>query len=92
MAGPAACRTAGRGWRSRSTPFWPLAGTERPPGGESFAEMISGSAPAMERLAGAHAGEDVVAVSHGGAIRAAVAHCLRIGPTTRCTCRSRTCR
>ena len=37
-------------------------------------------------------GEEVVVVSHGGAIRAAVAHALRIGPTTRCTCRCRTCR
>ena len=34
----------------------------------------------MERLAAAHAGEQVVVVSHGGAIRAAVAHALQIGP------------
>ena len=60
-------------------PFWPLAGTERPPRGETFAEMILRVGPAIEALAKAHTGEDVVAVSHGGAIRAAVAHCLRIG-------------
>jgi len=60
-------------------PFWPLAGTERPPGGETFAEMILRVGPAIEALAARHGGEDVVAVSHGGAIRAAVAHCLRIG-------------
>ncbi len=60
-------------------PFWPLAGTERPPGGETFVEMILRVGPAIEALAARHRGEDVVAVSHGGAIRAAVAHCLRIG-------------
>ncbi|MEO8715700.1 MAG: histidine phosphatase family protein, partial [Acetobacteraceae bacterium] len=58
--------------------FWPLAGTERPPGGESVAEMIARVGPAMERLAREHAG-DVVIVTHGGAIRAAVAHALDIG-------------
>ncbi|MBV9247709.1 MAG: histidine phosphatase family protein, partial [Acetobacteraceae bacterium] len=31
-------------------------------------------------LSEAHPGEDVVAISHGGSIRAAVAHALRIGP------------
>jgi alpha-ribazole phosphatase len=59
-------------------PFWPLAGTERPPGGETFAEMIVRVGPALEGLADRRRGENVVAVSHGGAIRAAVAHCLRI--------------
>jgi alpha-ribazole phosphatase len=59
-------------------PFWPLSGTERPPGGESMAEVITRVGAAMERLARAHDGEDVVIVSHGGAIRAAVAHALAI--------------
>jgi broad specificity phosphatase PhoE len=34
----------------------------------------------LERLAETHAGKDVIAVTHGGAIRCAVAHALRIGP------------
>ena len=59
-------------------PFWPLAGTERPPGGETFEEMIGRVGPAIEALAGRHPAQDLVAVSHGGAIRAAVAHCLGI--------------
>ncbi|MDA8252797.1 MAG: histidine phosphatase family protein [Rhodospirillales bacterium] len=59
--------------------FWPLAGEERPPGGESMADGIRRLGSVMERLAETHAGQDVVAVSHGGAIRAAVAHALRIG-------------
>jgi broad specificity phosphatase PhoE len=60
--------------------FWPLAGTERPPGGESMEDVIERVGPALERLAGAHPDQDVVIVSHGGAIRAAIAHALRIGP------------
>ena len=60
--------------------FWPLAGHERPPGGETLAEVIERVGTALEHLAMRHAGQDVVGVSHGGAIRAAVAHCLRIGP------------
>ena len=59
--------------------FWPLAGHERPPGGETMVEVIGRVGAALERLAARHAGEEVVIVSHGGAIRAAVAHCLRIG-------------
>ena len=60
--------------------FWPLAGTEEPPGGESMAAVIRRVGATLERLAEAHAGEDVVVVSHGGSIRAAVAHALAIGP------------
>jgi broad specificity phosphatase PhoE len=58
--------------------FWPLAGHEKPPGGESMAEVIIRAGAAMERLAGAHDDQDVVIISHGGTIRAAVAHALRI--------------
>lgn len=60
--------------------FWPLAGDEKPPGGESMAEVIARVGAAMERLAEAHAGGQVVIVSHGGAIRGAIAHALKIGP------------
>jgi alpha-ribazole phosphatase len=60
--------------------FWPLAGHERPPGGETLAEVIDRVGTALEELALRHQDEDVIIVSHGGAIRAAVAHCLRIGP------------
>lgn len=60
--------------------FWPLAGEEKPPGGESMAEIITRVGATLERLAQAHDGEDVIAVAHGGSIRAAVAHALCIGP------------
>jgi broad specificity phosphatase PhoE len=60
--------------------FWPLAGQERPPGGESMADVITRTGRALERCVTTHQGRDVVAVTHGGTIRAAVAHALEIGP------------
>jgi alpha-ribazole phosphatase len=60
--------------------FWPLGGKEHPPGGESMAAVIARVGAALERLATQHSGGEVIVVSHGGAIRAAVAHALGIGP------------
>jgi alpha-ribazole phosphatase len=60
--------------------FWPLGGHERPPGGESMDDVITRAGSAMERLAAAYAGQEVVIVGHGGSIRGAVAHALAIGP------------
>jgi alpha-ribazole phosphatase len=62
----------------RPHPFWPHSGAERPPGGESMQDVIARVGAALEKLAARHDGHDVVIVSHGGAIRAAVAHGLRI--------------
>ena len=62
--------------------FWPLGGEEVPPGGESMRQVIARVGQVMERLATAHAGADVVIVSHGGAIRAAVAHALDVSADT----------
>lgn len=61
-------------------PFWPIAAAERPPGGESFAEMIDRVGSAMDRMAVDHNGHDVIVISHGGAIRAACAHALGLDP------------
>ena len=58
--------------------FWPLAGDEVPPGGESMEAVIARTGAALERLADTNRDRDVVIVSHGGTIRAAVAHALRI--------------
>ena len=57
-------------------PFWPHGAEEKPPGGESFAELQARVAPVLERLVERHAGGDVVVVAHGGSIRAALAHAL----------------
>lgn len=62
--------------RHKPHPFWPHAAEEKPPGGESFAEVQARVAPVLERLAAQHAGDDVVIVAHGGSIRAALAHAL----------------
>lgn len=59
-------------------PFWPLSAEERPPGGESMAEVVLRVGRALDGLADEHAGHDVVVVSHGGAIRAAVAHAMQV--------------
>lgn len=58
-------------------PFWPLSATERPPGGgESMEDVVRRVGKTMDGLAAGHDDADVVIVSHGGAIRAAVAHAL----------------
>ena len=59
-------------------PFWPLAATETPPNGESMADVLVRVGLALDRLVEQHAGTDVVIVSHGGAIRAAVAHAMAL--------------
>jgi len=65
--------------REPSHAFWPLGATETPPGGESMTEVVLRVGGTLERLALSHAGQDVVAVSHGGAIRAALAHATGVG-------------
>lgn len=63
----------------RPSHFWPLPGDARPPGGgESMIDVIARVGAALARLAADHSGEDVVAVCHGGVIRAALAHALGI--------------
>ncbi len=56
--------------------FWYTTVDHAPPGGESFNQVMARVARAIERLNRAHAGRDVVVVSHGGPIRAALAHGL----------------
>ncbi len=62
--------------------FWPLAADEVPPGGESMVQVCARVGEALERIADAHDGQDIVVVSHGGAIRAAVAHALGVEAET----------
>ncbi|AQS85746.1 MAG: histidine phosphatase family protein [Acetobacter aceti] len=62
--------------------FWPLSGEERPPGGESMVDVCQRVGHTLSTLAVRHAKRDMVVVSHGGAIRAALAHALRIDADT----------
>lgn len=65
--------------RHKPHPFWSIGVDERPPGGESFSDVIARVGPAVDRLVAAHAGGDVVIVAHGGSIRAAIAHAMGVG-------------
>ena len=60
--------------------FWLSPARERPENGESFAEVVERVAAALEVLSQEHAGRDVVAVLHGGVIRAALAVALGVDP------------
>jgi alpha-ribazole phosphatase len=60
--------------------FWLAPAHERAPGGESFADLVSRVAPAVERLTADFAGRDIIAVAHGGTIKAALALALRLDP------------
>jgi alpha-ribazole phosphatase len=57
-------------------PFWPIHATETPPGGECFDDMIQRVGAGLEGLLASAEGRDTIIVSHGGAIRAAIAHAL----------------
>ncbi|MBL6959098.1 MAG: histidine phosphatase family protein [Rhodospirillales bacterium] len=60
--------------------FWRRPADERPPGGESFADVIGRTTETVRRLTGDHGGRDIIAVTHGGTIRAAVAYALDLDP------------
>lgn len=60
--------------------FWRDPVGNAPPSGESFTALMQRAAIAIARLTEAHPGRDVVCISHGGTIRAAVAHALKLSP------------
>lgn len=59
-------------------PFWPLGAGETPPGGESMQHVVHRVGTTIEFLAESHPRDDLVCISHGGAIRAAIAHALGV--------------
>jgi alpha-ribazole phosphatase len=60
--------------------FWDAPTTSRPPGGESFAEMVRRVSGAVDRWSLKAEGRDFVAVCHAGPIRAAHCHGHGITP------------
>jgi alpha-ribazole phosphatase len=58
--------------------FWLAPAHERAPGGESFEDLAARVAPAVERLTAEHRGRDIIAVTHGGTIKAALSLALGI--------------
>ncbi len=69
--------------RSEANPFWFGPASERAPNGESFAELLTRVRDAIDELGRELAGRDVVAVTHGGTIRAALAVALGVDADAR---------
>lgn len=61
--------------------FWEDPGNNSMPGGESFADLIERVRTVIERLTEEHAGSDIVAVTHSGTIRSAIAVALGLDAT-----------
>jgi broad specificity phosphatase PhoE len=60
--------------------FWYAAADERAPNGESFLDLIARVDAAIARANAAHQGGDIIAVVHGGTIRAALVIALGLPP------------
>ena len=60
--------------------FWLGPAHQAPPGGESFVQLLHRAQRGILRLSREHAGRDIIAVTHGGTIRAAVALALDLAP------------
>lgn len=60
--------------------FWYASPDERAPNGESFADLLARVGASIKRITQAHAGNDIVAVVHGGTIRAAIVLALGLAP------------
>ena len=73
---PSFTRARGDEWHR----FWLAPAHETPPGGESFAALTERVQPAILRLSERHAGRDIISLSHGGTIRAALALALDLAP------------
>ncbi|CAK0754787.1 alpha-ribazole phosphatase [uncultured Gammaproteobacteria bacterium] len=68
--------------RPRTQRFWATPAMSRPPGGESFAELTQRLAPALAEINHTEGGRDIIAVAHGGTIRAALSVALALDPET----------
>ncbi len=60
--------------------YWFAPAEERAPGGESFIDLVERVRPEIARLTAAHPARDIIAVAHGGTIRAALSLALDIAP------------
>ena len=60
--------------------FWKNPGYEAPPGGESFVDLIARTNSVIDRINNSCSGRDIIAVAHGGTIRAAIALALKLEP------------
>jgi alpha-ribazole phosphatase len=68
------------GRRQEPDSFWYASADERAPNGESFVDVLTRVDAAISRATQANPGRDIVAVAHGGTIRAAIAIALGLPP------------
>jgi alpha-ribazole phosphatase len=73
-------RTFLMGRKQEPDSFWYSDAEERAPNGESFVDLVARVRAAIGRANAAHRGGDIVAVAHGGTIRAAIAIALGLPP------------
>jgi len=66
--------------RQEPDSFWYAAADERAPNGESFVDLLERVGAAVARITQTHRGRDIVAVAHGGTIRAALTIALGLPP------------
>ena len=62
--------------------YWLAPAYERAPNGESFTDLIARAVPAINKYSAEYQGRDIVAVTHGGTIRAAIGYALGVDPET----------
>ena len=62
----------------RTNPFWWSPAHTRAGGGESFADLYARVSDCITGINNTHAGKDIIAITHGGTIRAMVALALKI--------------
>src|SRR5262249_16893806 len=60
--------------------LWLAPAHHTPRGGESCVELVNRVRPAVRRLSEAYEGQNIISVSHGGVIRAALAEALDLDP------------
>jgi alpha-ribazole phosphatase len=66
--------------RANHHPHWFGPAIERAPNGESFHDLFERVGGAIDDLSQEYEGRDIVAVTHGGTIRAAIGHAMGLDP------------
>jgi len=60
--------------------YWFTTADHAPPEGESFADLTRRVTTVIEKFTKMHGGRDIIAVAHGGPIRAALGYALGLSP------------
>ena len=61
--------------------YWFTTADHAPPDGESFIDLTIRVTEVIKRLTSQYTGRDIIAVAHGGPIRAALGHALKLSAT-----------